>query len=108
VVQVVSSPLRNAVPRNVQRGFRFAASRPASLIGRALARSAGLRPPEVQWQLTAGPLVGNGLGSLRLDRRSAELALEGARLDGQDPVLVPVHAERLDLADGARPASHVR
>jgi hypothetical protein len=96
VVQVVSSPLRNAVPRSVQRGFRFAASRVGERVGRALARSAGLGPPEVEWTLSTGPLVGNGLGTLHLDGRAAELALHAARRDGDDAVLVEIHRERLD------------
>jgi hypothetical protein len=100
VVQVVSSPLRNAVPRSVQRAFRFADSRPARAIGRVLARSVGLRPPEVDWHLSTGPLAGNGFGTLRLRGRAAELTLQGSRLDGDDAVLVEVHRERLDAAGG--------
>jgi hypothetical protein len=96
VVQVVSSPLRNAVPRHVQRGFRLAASRPAQLVGRVLARSVRLGPPSVDWHLSAGPLVGNGLGSLRLSGRHAVLTLERAELDGDGAVLVEAHRERLD------------
>jgi hypothetical protein len=98
VLQVVSSPLRNAVPRSVQRGFRFASSKPASAIGRFLARSARLAPPEVDWHLSTGPLVGNGLGTLRLQGRAAELSLHASRLDGDDAVLVEVHSERLGEA----------
>ena len=96
VLQVVSSPLRNAVPRSVQRGFRFASSRPARAIGRTLARSARLAPPEVDWHLSTGPLVGNGLGTLRLKGRAADLALHAARLDGDDMSLVEVHRQRLE------------
>ena len=101
VLQIVSSPLRNAVPRNIQRGFRFAASRPAEAIGRGLARSVRLAPPEVDWHLSAGPLVGNGVGALHLRGRSASLVLHGARLDGDDAVLVDVHRQRLDPPVGA-------
>ena len=96
VLQVVSSPLRNAVPRSVQRGFRVAASAPARALGRALARSVRLAPPEVDWHLSTGPLVGNGLGVLHLRGRRADLVLHGARLDGERAVLVDRHRERLD------------
>lgn len=95
VVQVVSSPFRNALPRSVQRGFRFAASRPGRVVGRLLARSARLAHPPVEWDLTAGPLVGNGLGSLRLHGRDAHLTLSAARLRGETSVLEDVHRERL-------------
>jgi len=95
VVQVVSSPFRNALPRSVQRGFRFAASAPGRVVGRVLARSARLAAPAVEWDLTTGPLVGNGLGSLRLHGRSAHLTLSAARLRGETSVLEDVHQERL-------------
>ncbi len=86
---------RNALPRSVQRGFRFAASAPGRLVGRVLARSARLAPPAVEWDMTTGPLVGNGLGSLRLQGRSAHLTLSAARLRGETSVLEDVHQERL-------------
>ena len=93
VVQVVSSPQRNSVPRSVQRGFRFAASRPARLVGRLLARSARLPPPGATWELTTGPLVGNGLGVLRLRGRAARLELHAARRGDRGAVLELVHAQ---------------
>ncbi len=105
VLQIVSSPLRNAVPRSVQRGFAFAASAPARALGRTLARSVGLRPPEVDWHLSTGPLVGNGLGALRLRGRDAELTLHGSRLDGDTARLVEIHRERLDRRDAPRVGS---
>jgi hypothetical protein len=95
VVQVVSSPLRNAVPAGVRRGFRFSASRPARAVGRLLARSVRLRPPDVDWRLSTGPLLGNGLGVLRLHGTTAELTLHHSVLDGS-PRLTEVHRERLD------------
>lgn len=97
VVQIVSSPLRNAVPAKVQRGFRFAASGTASLLGRVLAGSARLPPAPVSWRLRTGPFTGNGVGVLRLTGRSAELRLYRSRLDGDDARLAEVHRERLDL-----------
>jgi hypothetical protein len=96
VVQIVSSPLRNAVPRIVQRGFTFAASGSGRAVGRLLARSAKLAPPEVEWTLETGPVPGNGLCALRLQGRKAELTMHRSRLDGDDVVLVEVHRQRLD------------
>jgi hypothetical protein len=101
VLQIVSSPLRNAVPRSVQRGFRFAASGPARAIGRTLARGARLAPPAVDWHLSTGPIVANGIGWLHLDGPGAELELLGSRLDGDDSVLVEIHREQLDVAQQA-------
>ena len=93
VLQVVSSPLRNAVPRSVRRGFAFAAGRPATLIGRLLARSVRLPAPEVEWSLETGPLTGNGLGTLHLHGRTAEIALHRSSLSDGRSVLTEVHRQ---------------
>ena len=104
VVQVVSSPLRNAMPRAIERGFRVAWSRPARAVGRLLARSAGLDHPHVEWSLSAGPFTGNGVGALRLHGPAAELTMEQAVLREGEAVLVEV--ERSSLAGAAHaPAS---
>jgi hypothetical protein len=95
VVQVVSSPLRNALPRAVARGFRAASSRPVRAVARALARSAGLRPPAVPWDLTTGPHTGNGLGRLVLDGPRGRVSLHAARLRDGRPVLEEVHGEQV-------------
>ncbi len=93
VLQVVSSPLRNAVPPSVRRGFAFAATRPATLIGRVLARSVRLPAPDVEWSLETGPLTGNGLGTLRLHGRTAEVALHRSSLSDGRSVLTEVHRQ---------------
>ena len=95
VLQVVSSPLRNAVPPSVRRGFAFAATRPATLLGRLLARSVRLPAPEVEWALETGPLTGNGLGTLRLHGRTAEVALHRSSLSGGRSVLTEVHRQTM-------------
>jgi hypothetical protein len=96
VVQVVSSPMRNAFPRRLQRAFGFAASPPARLVGRVLARSVGLRPPVLEWRTEQGPLFGNALGGLRLDGEQAELTLSRAVLAGDEPALREARRTRLD------------
>lgn len=96
VLQIVSSPLRNAVPRSVQRGFAVAASAPARVLGRLLARSVGIGRPEVDWHLSHGPFPGNGVGLLQLRGRAAELTLLQALLDGERPALQPRLQLRLD------------
>ncbi|WP_218566427.1 alkaline phosphatase D family protein [Vallicoccus soli] len=103
VLQVVSSPLRNAVPRTVRRGFAAASSGPLRAVGRALRRSVGLPPPPVSWRLTTGPLFGNGIGSLRLSGRTALVRLERALPAGRGPGLRVVHEER--LGEGTRAPS---
>jgi hypothetical protein len=105
VVQVVSSPLRNAVPRVVRRGFAAAGSAPLQAVGRALRRSVGLPPPPVSWRLTTGPLFGNGIGSLRLSGRVALVRLEQALPAQQRPGLRVVHEQRLGEGAPALSAS---
>jgi hypothetical protein len=96
VVQVVSSPMRNAFPRRLQRAFAFAASPPARLVGRLLALSVRLPPPRVRWASQRGPLFGNTLGALRLDGARADLTLSTAgRRDGAPALDVVLH-RRLD------------
>jgi hypothetical protein len=96
VVQVVSSPLRNAFPRSSKLAFRFAATPVARGVGRVLARAAGLPRPVVEWKTEQGPLFGNALGGLRLDGPRAELTLSRALLRADEPALCEVHRTRLD------------
>ena len=96
VVQLVSSPLRNAVPRRLQRAFGFARSRSARLAGRLLAASAGVPPPAVSWSATSPPLHGNTVATLRLDGTAAEVTIERAERGDGRGVLRPVHRQRLD------------
>ena len=101
VLQVVSSPLRNAVPSGVQRGFAFAGSGPARAVGRALARAASLRRPRFDWHVEHGPLQGNGISLLQLSGRRATLTMLHSLLRGEECVLVEVLRERLDEAAAA-------
>ncbi|TQN37667.1 PhoD-like phosphatase [Blastococcus colisei] len=104
VVQVVSSPLRNAFPRRLQRAFRFSSTPFARLIGRGLARSVRLPSPEAEWQVTTGPVYGNTLTSLLLDGGQADLRFERAVLERGRAALREVHRERLD--QHRRPEAH--
>ncbi len=96
VVQLTSSPLRNAFPRSARRMFRFAHTRAARRLGRTLRRSARLAPLGVSWEVTYGPTYGNGLGQLELRGRKATARFETAVLDEHDDsVLALRHVERL-------------
>jgi hypothetical protein len=95
VVQVVSSPLRNAFPRRLQSAFRFSSTPVARLIGRALARSVRLSPPDPEWRVKAGPFYGNTLATLHLDATTADLRIERAGLEGGQARLRETHRERL-------------
>ena len=97
VVQVVSSPLRNAFPRRLQRAFRVGHTPVARLVGRGLRRAVRLPPPEVEWTMTTGPVYGNALATLRLAGPTAELRLSLAVREGGEERLRDVHRARLDV-----------
>ena len=59
-------------------GQRFACSRVAGGIGRALARAAGVARPELVWRVEGGPAFGNEVATLDLDGRRALLTVEKA------------------------------
>ncbi|MEJ5946396.1 alkaline phosphatase D family protein [Pseudokineococcus basanitobsidens] len=88
VVQVVSSPLRNALPSGLPTAFTALHTAPARWLGRLLRRSVGAPPLDVSWRSATGPLFGNGFATLELDGRSARVVFEKAepgRGPGTDP-----------------------
>ncbi|WP_298991334.1 alkaline phosphatase D family protein [uncultured Pseudokineococcus sp.] len=78
VVQVVSSPLRNALPKGLPTMFRFLHTPPARLLGRLLRRSVGAAPLGVTWRSTTGPMFGNGFATLELTGPGARVVFEKA------------------------------
>ncbi len=76
VYQAVCSPYRNPLGASERRKAKLAASRPAWAITRALARTAGVRDPEIEWRFLEGPYFDNQVASLNLDGRAAVLKLE--------------------------------
>jgi len=78
VVQLVSSPLRNALPTGLRTTFRVLHTAPARLLGRLLRRSVGAAPLDVSWRSTTGPMFGNGFATLELSGPSARVAFEKA------------------------------
>jgi hypothetical protein len=76
VWQAVCSPFRNALNRHERATIRFGNSRIGALIGRALARSAGVHRESVRWKLVEGPYYDNQVATLVVEGRSAALKLE--------------------------------
>jgi len=97
VYQAVCSPLRNALPNKKSRLQGAAWKRPAALVGRLLARLAGVKKEGVSWRLTHGkPWFTNHVATLDLNGRSAKITFEEAVLDGTgEPGLKEVYAQRL-------------
>jgi hypothetical protein len=86
VWQAVCSPYRNPLVGHERRVARFGSTKPAELIGRALARSAGVPEGDVRWRLVQPPTFDNQIGTLTFNGRRADLTLERA-LPGDDPRL---------------------
>jgi hypothetical protein len=78
VYQAVCSPFRNALDAHEQHGVRFGMTRTGRLIGRSLARAAGIDDPTIRWRVTEGPFFDNQVATLRLHGRAATLRLDRA------------------------------
>jgi PhoD-like phosphatase len=79
VWQAVCSPYRNPLDSRERRIIRLGMSRPFAAATRALARSAGVRAPELEWRLTeGGPWFDNQVASLLIDGRDIRLRLDKA------------------------------
>jgi len=79
VYQAVASPFRNPLDTRERRVIKAAASRPAAVVTRALARLAGVEKPAIRWKLNNTPVFDNVVATLHLDGRNASVRLERAR-----------------------------
>ncbi|MGH2987628.1 MAG: alkaline phosphatase D family protein [Solirubrobacterales bacterium] len=76
VHQAVCSPFRNALDDRERRVIEAGNSRRGLLVGRALARLAGVRREPIRWRLIEGPFYDNQVATLTIDGRAAEIKLE--------------------------------
>jgi hypothetical protein len=77
VYQATCSPFRNPLDEKERRTIRFACSRAGTLVGKLLARAAGVGSPPVRWRFThEAPFFDNQVCHLELDGRRARLRLE--------------------------------
>jgi PhoD-like phosphatase len=93
VYQAVCSPFRNPLDRHERLTIRLATKRPTEALTRALARSAGVRDPDIRWRLAGGcePWFDNQVGTLELEGRRARLQVEKTVPDDMvDPQLQTV------------------
>jgi hypothetical protein len=97
VYQAVGSPLRNplGLPERLALGAGW--TKPGALIGKTLARLAGVKEPDVHWHLTHGkPWFDNHLFILELWGREATLKVEKTTPeDGEEPRLHTILEQRL-------------
>ena len=85
VYQAVCSPIRNPLSgpvRVMNAGASFGA---AGLVGRGLAKAAGVPRPPFDWTVTSGPYFHNVLGELRLDRGRADVRWMAPSASMDDP-----------------------
>jgi hypothetical protein len=72
----VCSPFRNALNKRERRIARAGDSRLARAITRVLARSAGVKLPEVEWRLEQQPTFDNQFATLEIDGDSVDLRIQ--------------------------------
>ncbi len=94
VYQVVCSPIRNPLARTLRLVNGIAAFGVAGLIGRVLARSAGVRPAPVRWKIRRGPYFHNAMATLDYDGPQVTLRYNTARLSKGDPPVLDALAEQ--------------
>jgi hypothetical protein len=75
VFQIVCSPFRNPLEPRERRVIKLLSTRLSGVIGRALARSAGVRRPDVSWRLVSPVTFENSVAVLDLDERRAHLTI---------------------------------
>ena len=96
VYQAVCSPFRNPLDGHERRAIHAGLSRTGEVIGRALARAAGVERESLDWTIDAGPWFDNQIATLELDGRRATIALDKAVGPGdRDPSLERVAERRL-------------
>jgi PhoD-like phosphatase len=79
VFQAVCSPYRNPLDAKERRVIRLGWSRPARSLARAVARTAGVSDPDIEWWLAEdGPWFDNQFATLRIEDRHIGLRLERA------------------------------
>jgi hypothetical protein len=77
VYQATCSPFRNPLDDRERRGIRFAVSRAGTMVGKLLARSAGVGDPPVRWRFTHDePFFDNQVCFIELRGREARLWLQ--------------------------------
>jgi hypothetical protein len=75
--QATCSPFRNPLDGRERASIRFACGRAGTLVGRLLARAAGVGEPPVRWRFThEEPFFDNQVSFLELDGRRARMWLQ--------------------------------
>ena len=78
VHQLVMSPFRNPLQKSIRAVNRLSVREPVPTLARRLARSVGVREPDVRWRLTDGLWFDNGVMTLVLRGRRASVQVDHA------------------------------
>jgi hypothetical protein len=96
VFQVVCSPFRNPLRPRERRTIRLLQRRAARAACRALARSAGIAPPDASWRIVTPVTFDNSIAALELDERRARVTIRrSAPETGAGWPLEPLHERDL-------------
>ena len=77
VYQATCSPFRNPLDDKERRVVRFGTTRMAEGIGRALARTAGVKDPPIRWRFVHDdPWFDNQVATIRLEGRKATMWID--------------------------------
>jgi hypothetical protein len=76
VYQATCSPFRNPLDGRERSMIRFACGRGGKLVGKLLARAAGVGDPPVRWRFVEGPYFDNQVCFLEVEGRQARLRLQ--------------------------------
>jgi hypothetical protein len=96
VFQVVCSPFRNPLQARERRIVRLLGTRAATIACRALARCAGIRPPDLTWNVVTPVTYDNSLAVLQLDERRGTVTIRRSAPETDDgPPLETIHQRDL-------------
>ncbi len=99
VWQAVCSAYRKCLPPRDRLVMRFGNSRAAGALARGLARTAGVKPPDVSWRLAHDPCYGNQVGTLVLGPGRAQVRVQTTEgSDWREPRLRTVFEHELAAA----------
>jgi hypothetical protein len=105
VYQATCSPFRNPLDGHERRMIRFACGRGGEMVGKALARAAGIGAPPVRWRfLHEDPFFDNQVCFLELEGRRAHLRLQKTVPEENEGFSLETAFEH-ELTDERQPAS---
>jgi len=106
VWQLVCSPFRNPLPRQLRVVTALVFTKPFRALGRLLVQSARVRGPRAHWRIRRGPWFDNMITTVEIIGRTATVkwhrALPGGELDERGSLRVGGHSVRRDRPAAVR------